>query len=171
MARKAKELSALEVGRLAVPGLRFVGGVAGLALQVAPSGARSSILRVMIGGKRREMGSADFLAKRSALAAARTVSMTFNQAATAYIAAMESKWSNNKHASQWRNTLSSYVFPVIGKIYVRDIDQSHVMQVKPIWLTKTETIKRLRGRIENVLDWARERGYRSCEFESQHSLK
>ncbi|GAB1720862.1 MAG: hypothetical protein NTAFB09_25930 [Nitrosospira sp.] len=38
-------------------------------------------------------------------------------------------WSNNKHASQWCNTLSSYVFPVIGKIYVRDIDQSHAMQV------------------------------------------
>lgn len=82
---------------------------------------------------------------------------------------MESEWSNNKHASQSRNTLGSYVFPVIGKIYVRDIDQSHVMQVlKPIWLTKTETIKRLRGRIENVLDWTRERGYRSCELESQH---
>lgn len=193
MARKAKELSALEVGRLAVPGLRFVGGVAGLALQVAPSGARSWILRVMIGGKRREMGLGGFpdvtlagakeaaraarqkikdgidpigdaQAKRSALAAARAASMTFSQAATAYIAAMESEWSNNKHASQWRNTLASYAFPVIGKIFVRDIDQSHVMQVlEPIWLTKTETAKRLRGRIENVLDWARVRGYRSGE--------
>jgi hypothetical protein len=58
---------------------------------------------------------------------------------------------------------------VIGKIYVRDIDQSHAMQVlEPIWLTKTGTIKLLRGRIENVLDWTRERGYRSCELESQH---
>jgi len=193
LARKAKELSALEVGRLAVPGLRFVGGVAGLALQVASSGARSWILRVMIGGKRREMGLGGFpdvtlagakeaaraarqkikdgidpigdaQAKRSALAAARAASMTFSQAATAYIAAMESEWSNDKHASQWRNTLSSYAFPVIGKIFVRDIDQSHVMQVlEPIWLTKTETAKRLRGRIENVLDWARVRGYRSGE--------
>ena len=106
----------------------------------------------------------DAQAKRSALVAARAASMTFRQAATAYIAAMESEWSNNKHASQWRNTLSSYALPVIGKIYVRDIDQSHVMQVlEPIWLTKTETAKRLRGRIENVLDWARVRGYRSGE--------
>ena len=60
MARKAKELSALEVGRLNVPGLRFVGGVAGLALQVADSGARSWILRVMIGGRRRDMGLGGF---------------------------------------------------------------------------------------------------------------
>lgn len=193
MGRKAKELSALAVGRLVVPGLHFVGGVAGLALQVAPSGARSWILRVMIGGKRREMGLGGFpdvtlagakeaarsarlrikegidpiddaQAKRSALAAARAASMTFRQAATAYIAAMESEWSNDKHASQWRNTLSSYAFPVIGNIYVREIDQSHVMQVlEPIWLIKTETAKRLRGRIENVLDWARVRGYRSSE--------
>ena len=90
--------------------------------------------------------------------------MTFSQAATAYIAVMESEWSNDKHASQWRNTLSSYAFPVIGNIYVREIDHSHVMRVlEPIWLTKTETAKRLRGRIENVLDWARVRGYRTGE--------
>jgi integrase len=35
--------------------------------------------------------------------------------------------------------------------------------LEPIWLTKTETAKRLRGRIENVLDWARVRGYRTGE--------
>lgn len=41
MARKAKELGALEVNRLETPGLHAVGGVAGLALQVPPNGARS----------------------------------------------------------------------------------------------------------------------------------
>jgi integrase len=77
---------------------------------------------------------------------------------------MEKEWTNNKHASQWRNTLATYAEPLIGKIFVRDIDQSHVSRVlEPIWHTKTETAKRLRGRIESILDWARVRGYRSGE--------
>ena len=50
MPRKSKELSALEVGRLAEPGLHFVGGVAGLAMQVQPSGARSWVLRFTVAG-------------------------------------------------------------------------------------------------------------------------
>ncbi len=56
MPRKAEELGPLQVSRLKEPGLHFVGGVAGLALQVAPGGSRSWTYRVMMGGKRREMG-------------------------------------------------------------------------------------------------------------------
>ena len=184
MARKAKELGALEVGRLVSPGLHAVGGVAGLALQVTDKGARSWILRVLIGGKRRDMGLGgypdvtlagakeaaraarlkikegidpieDAKAKRSALYAARAAAMTFSEAAKAYIAVKESEWSNAKHGDQWRNTLATYAEPVIGNIFVRDIDQSHVLRVlEPIWLDKTETAKRVQGRIENILDWA-----------------
>ena len=40
MPRKADELSPLAVSRLAEPGLHPVGGVAGLSLQVLPSGGR-----------------------------------------------------------------------------------------------------------------------------------
>ena len=54
--KKAKELSALAVSRMTAPGRWAVGGVDGLALLVAESGARSWVLRVMVGGKRREMG-------------------------------------------------------------------------------------------------------------------
>ena len=56
MPKIAKELSAIEVKRLNSAGLYAVGGVSGLLLQVAPSGARSWILRATIGGKRRDMG-------------------------------------------------------------------------------------------------------------------
>jgi integrase len=35
--------------------------------------------------------------------------------------------------------------------------------LQPIWTDKTETASRLRGRIENVLDWARVQGFREGE--------
>ena len=56
MARKAQELWPLAVSRLAWPGLYFVGGVAGLALQINERGARRWVLRIKVGDKRRDMG-------------------------------------------------------------------------------------------------------------------
>ena len=40
--------------------------------------------------------------------------MTFEECAERYIAAHESSWRNPKHRQQWRNTLSTYVYPSIG---------------------------------------------------------
>ena len=52
----AAELGALAVSRLVAPGRHAVGGVTGLLLDVSPTGARSWIRRVTVGGKRREIG-------------------------------------------------------------------------------------------------------------------
>lgn len=188
--KKDGDLSALVVSRLTAPGFYFVGGVSGLALQVTGPHARSWVLRVMIGGKRRDMGLGGYPSvtlarakeaartaradiksgidpieqsrlRTSVLAASRAAALTFEEAAIAYIAAKELEWKNAKHGDQWRNTLATYAYPVIGKILVRDVDQTHVMRaLEPIWITKTETASRLRGRIESVLDWATARGYR-----------
>ena len=189
MPRKSRELSALEVGRLAVPGLHFVGGVAGLAMQVQPSGARSWVMRFSAAGRRREMGLGGFpdvtladarrrareereksdkgvdpiagrKAAASRLRAEQAKAFTFKAASLAYIETHESGWRNAKHAEQWRNTLAS-TYPVIGSMQVRDVGLPQVLAVlEPIWKTKTETASRLRGRIESVLDWATARGYR-----------
>ena len=56
MPKIAKKLSALEVSRLEAPGLFAVGAVPGLHLQVSLTGAKSWILRIKIGNKRRDMG-------------------------------------------------------------------------------------------------------------------
>jgi hypothetical protein len=91
-------------------------------------------------------------------------SMSFDQCAEAYIGAYEIAWKNEKHRQQWRNTLATYVWPVFGPIPVGDVDTDHVLKViEPIWGKKTETARRLRGRIEVILDWARVRGYRIGE--------
>lgn len=61
-------------------------------------------------------------------------------------------------------TLTAYAKPVIGALPVQDIDTTLVLKVlEPIWSAKPETASRLRGRIENVLDWAKARGLRQGE--------
>ncbi len=87
------------------------------------------------------------------------VEASFAECARAYIADHEVSWKNPKHRQQWRNTLETYAFPVIGDLHPRDITIDHVLAVlKPIWATKTETASRLRGRIEVILGWAAVRG-------------
>lgn len=193
MPKIARELSALEVGRLKTPGFFSVGGVPGLSLSIRPGGARSWILRVKVGSKRRDMGLGAFpgvtLAQarekarqarasieqgqdpilereraQSLLQAEQASAITFEDAARAYMGAKAGEWRNAKHVAQWDTTLTSYAYPVIGRMHVSDVQQSHIMQVlQPIWATKTETASRLRGRIENILDWAKVRGYRTGE--------
>lgn len=190
MPRKADELGPLAVSRLRMPGLHFVGGVAGLGLQVLPGGGRTWILRATIGDRRREMGLGGFpdvtLAKareaardardlirkgvdpieaaraaRSSLKASTARVVTFRAAADGYMAAHETSWKNLKHRAQWAATLETYAYPVIGDLAVGDIELPHVLKIlEPIWTTKTETAKRLRGRLEMVLDWATARDYR-----------
>ncbi|MFM0287924.1 tyrosine-type recombinase/integrase [Paraburkholderia megapolitana] len=91
-------------------------------------------------------------------------SLTFSQCATAFIKARSVEWANPKHTQQWTNTLATYAHPVIGALRPQDIDTDLVLRVlQPIWLTKNETASRLRGRIENIFDWAKVRGLRSGE--------
>lgn len=51
-----KELTALQVNKIAPPGYHRVGGVSGLCLQVKASGARSWVLRLTFGGRRQDVG-------------------------------------------------------------------------------------------------------------------
>jgi integrase len=100
--------------------------------------------------------------RANAVTAAKTI--TFEKAAELYIAAHRAGWRSAKHASQWPNTLKTYVYPILGEMAVRDIDTAFVMRVlEPIWTTKTETASRVRGRIESILDWAKVNGYRDGE--------
>jgi integrase len=67
-----------------------------------------------------------------------------------------------KHRQQWRNTLESYAKPELGKMLVQDIGVQDVLRaLQPIWMEKTETASRVRGRIEAVLSWATVAGHRT----------
>lgn len=189
MPKKAQELSAKAVAKLAregKDGFHAVGGVDGLLLQIRGEHGRSWVLRVRIQGQRRMIGLGSFGdlsladARRKAqglrtqiangidpLADKRETAapvMTFDDAARLYIAAMSDGWRNAKHRAQWSNTLKTYVSPHMGKVPVADVALPHVLAcLEPIWRSKTETAKRVRGRIEAVLDWAEARELRKGE--------
>ncbi|MDR5778783.1 tyrosine-type recombinase/integrase [Caballeronia sp. LZ065] len=97
----------------------------------------------------------------SQLRAGQALEMTFEKTAERYIAAKEVEWRNSKHGAQWTYTLAEYAHPIIGKMQVRHVTRSHVLEIlEPIWQAKTETASRLRGRIEAILDYARVKGFR-----------
>jgi len=100
----------------------------------------------------------------SLLRAEQAKSMTFEAACQALIDAKSDEWRNPKHRAQWAASLATYAYPTIGKLQVGDVGQAHILSIlQPIWKEKTETATRLRGRIEQVLDWARVRGFREGE--------
>ena len=87
---------------------------------------------------------------------------TFSEFATSCISNKRAEWRNAKHAAQWINTLTEYVFPLIGSRPVDQIDTPDLLRVlTPIWLKKPETARRVRQRISTVLDWAKAAGHRS----------
>src|SRR5690606_14098864 len=87
---------------------------------------------------------------------------TFEECAREYINSHEAGWKNDKHRAQWRSTLKTYAYPVIGKMPVNEIGIDDVLKVlKPIWTTKAPTAGNLRGRIDKILGWATAMGYRT----------
>jgi len=87
---------------------------------------------------------------------------TFEVFALDYIAKRKSEWSNEKHANQWLSSLQRFVFPVIGKMKLKDIETKHILKIlSPIWETTTHTAFRLRGRLERILARATVLGLRT----------
>lgn len=69
---------------------------------------------------------------------------------------------NEKHKRQWRSTLEQYANIAIGDMLVDDIGIDDIKRtLAPIWNEKRETARRLRGRIEHVLRFATDEGYRT----------
>jgi integrase len=90
------------------------------------------------------------------------ISKSFQYCADQYIALREDGWRSDKHRKDWKHSLKTHVHPAIGGLPVTAIDDMHVLAVlEPIWKTIPETATRVRGRIENILDWATARKFRS----------
>jgi len=78
---------------------------------------------------------------------AQGLSKTFQECAEAFLKGHRAGWGNAKHAGQWESTLATYVFPIIGKVPVAQVDTVQVLKVlEPIWTAKSETASRVRGK-------------------------
>jgi integrase len=182
------KLTALQVKAISEPGRHGDGD--GLYLNVAPSGSKSWVQRIVIAGRRRDIGLGPFptvsLAQARGMAASNRAAVadgrnplaekreakaaaqqgapsvpTFAQAALQVIELRRPTWSNPKHAAQWTATLRTYAFPVLGDMAVDSITAADALAVlEPIWTAKPETASRVRQRMETVLDWAVSHGYR-----------
>src|SRR5262249_16769384 len=98
---------------------------------------------------------AELKAKRAKAALDAPKALTFDECRDAYIEAHKAGWRNPKHAAQWINTLETYVTPIFGRLSVQTIDRGLVLKaLGPIWASKPETARRVRGRIERILDFA-----------------
>ena len=175
--RKRRSLTAAQVRTEHRPGRYFDGQ--GLYLQVAPSGSRRWLQRIVIRGKRTDLGLGGWplvsLAEARAQALgnrriarsggdpriAKRAVPTFAEAATQVVKLNRPTWRNAKHAAQWNSTLETYVFPYFGSRLVDEITGADVMEtLSPIWTAKRETARRVRQRISAVMKWAIANNYR-----------
>lgn len=85
---------------------------------------------------------------------------TFRECAKVVIANKTRELKNEKHIGQWSSTLETYIYPTLGDISIGTITKVDIAEVlKPIWIEKNETAKRIRGRIETIFDYAKAMEY------------
>lgn len=102
--------------------------------------------------------------ERAAVRVEASRSITFKAYAEQYISGKEAGWKNDKHRQQWRNSLRDYANPHIGHLPVADVNTESVLKVlRPIWTEKKETARRVRGRVEAILNAAKAEGLRTGE--------
>ncbi len=182
MARQINRLTARAVSTTTKLGLLADGG--GLFLQVTKGGAKSWIYRFTLNKKTRDMGLGpwqsvplsdardiaanarklvasgidpidDRKARQACAATATRHGPSFRACAEEYIRLNQDGWKNAKHRQQWPSTLKAYVFPVIGGKHVKDVSKRDIVDIlEPIWTEKPETARRVRSRIEIVIDMA-----------------
>ena len=152
----------------------------GLMLFVKPTGTRSWVQRIIIQGKRRDMGIGAY--PFVSLAEAREIAFTnrkvaraggdprcqatakvptFQDATKRVHAIHAPSWRNAKQRAQWIDEVARIVWPAIGHLPVDAITTAQLTDVfKPIWMAKPVIANRVRQRTEKILDWAVSQGFR-----------
>ena len=139
-------------------------GLGGISLAAARDARDALRIKVKAGTdplEERQRKAADAIAEAQI---AKVAGITFKSVSEIYMESNWDSWRNHKHRHQWKSTMATYVYPVIGDLPVAEVGTTHVLQIlEPMWRSKSETASRVRGRIETILDAAKARGYREGE--------
>jgi integrase len=139
-------------GRLREMGL---GAVTAIPLQEARQSAAAA--------RKLLHGGIDPLADKRSKRAVAMKARTFGDFTEEFLKSALAGFKNEKHRAQWESTLKTYAAP-LWPMLLQQITTDDVFRVlEPIWHTKSETAKRLRGRIERVLSAAKAAGLRAGE--------
>ena len=167
------KLTATEVKALRKPGRHSDGD--GLHLFITKTGNKSWVQRIVVDGRRRDIGLGGYptvslaQARRRALDNREAVESgkdpvaekhrpampTFREAAHAVHEANKPRWRNGSHTAGWIQTLQRHAFPKIGNKPIDTISRSDLLSVlTPIWSTRPETARRVRQRMRTIFRWA-----------------
>ena len=179
----SQRLSALFVKRVSEPGKYH--DEHGLILRVKPTGSKQWVQRLVVKGRRRDMGlggyplvslaearEAAFTNRKLARAGGDPLTLqrrpdipTFEAAAEAVIALHAENWKDSgRTAALWQSSLRRYAFPRLGHRLVSDITVADVMAVlvaDDFWNHKRETAKKVRRRISTTMKWVVAQGFRN----------
>ena len=168
------------VRRVSKPGKHYDAN--GLFLRVEASGSKRWVQRLVVAGRRQDIGlggwpmvtleearEAAFENRRYARQGGDPRTLRdgfgipkFKDAIEAVIAIHEPTWKGgSKTAALWRSTLTAYAVPRLGDRRVSDISTADVMAtLLPLWHAKPETARKVRQRIGAVMKWAIAKGHR-----------
>ena len=153
-----------------------------LYLAVGETGSKSWIQRIVVNGRRHDMGLGPFSivplreAREKAhdnrkaaydgrdLMAERKQGKvpTFKEATERTFEANRSRWTNEKHTKNWIQAVAKYAIPILGDRPVDQIDRQDVLRIlTPIWKTKPERARRLRQRVRLIFSWSMANGFRN----------
>ena len=152
----------------------------GLYLVVRPSGTKAWVQRIVVDGRRRDIGIGGFpivsLARAREKATANRIDVangrdplaekrkadlpTFREAAEKYITVNQPRWRHWKTPTNWRQSLERYAYPVFGSTRIDRIARGHVLlALEPIWTVKPAIARKLRQRIRAVFAYAMAHGH------------
>lgn len=178
--RPAKALTAQFVRNASVPGKYFDGH--GLYLRVDDGGGRYWVQRIVIRGKRRELGlgPASLISLAEARAAAvenrkkaraggdpladkkqAKAILTFKEATQRVHIELSPTWKNPKDRAAFLATLEKYAFPKFGTVLVSDVTSADIRKViLDARKLAPEVARKLTFRISAVFKWAIAEGMR-----------